>query len=490
MREGALFTGRISLQSHEWLRDHVVFGMPLLPGTVFLELALHAAERLDCGLVEELTLSTPLVLDEHGVVHVQVRAAPADEEGRRELSVFSRKEGSSDEWVRHASGFLASSALTASPLTASVAEWPPPGASPVESVSLYDLLAAGGYEYGPAFQGLREIFSLSGEVYASVELGETLASGAGGYRVHPALADAALQAIAVLRGLESLNGAAQVPFSFSGVRVYQPGASSLRLQLSDLGKAVRLVALDAAGEPVFSIDSVQTRALDRRLLSAAQRVGHDDLFAVRWVGLPAPDTAPPTIAVLGPEDALPGLAAVRYPDLETLETAIAGGVAQPDHVVAALSPPAAASDLLEAAHELTNEALELLQAWLASERLADSRLVALTRGALVARPGEAPDLSQAAVPGLVRSAHSEHPDRYALVDVDGSEASGSAIPAALASDEPEVAIREGSLYVPRVGRAAGGDGLVPPVGVGAWRLGVESPGSLESLALSASPVGE
>ena len=41
--EGALFTGRLSLESHPWLADHAVMGTVLLPGTAFLELALHAA---------------------------------------------------------------------------------------------------------------------------------------------------------------------------------------------------------------------------------------------------------------------------------------------------------------------------------------------------------------------------------------------------------------------------------------------------------------
>ena len=36
--EGCVFTGRLSLESHPWLADHVVLGVVLLPGTAFLEL--------------------------------------------------------------------------------------------------------------------------------------------------------------------------------------------------------------------------------------------------------------------------------------------------------------------------------------------------------------------------------------------------------------------------------------------------------------------
>src|SRR5262249_11953768 len=45
--EGVLFTGRLSLETSPWLADHAVLGTVLLPGSAFLELALHAAGRMD-----------------------------------------------------------------------------------------------------------------------------------------------------------------------------------------------------------------------------------------------------------------------------------------------------------------------------------------------------------------------------------------------------------------------------------------------------------
>ncbi|SFY45532.1 beta-ketoacyl synthase N-terminal-like domain-containing protein, partial [Streptomyces atratus] len=57
----SLFTSRLSLDSHPWLADHTVFGSVLLPGTAFVELALHAGERVGCGVLDELTIQAPLV---------------------------------------------------------------------------------------------------------------------------------------------------------------------------------------------------------------------------------------------------------------------------------------------------------------------------------------------------------------------------------------------------------------------------------------------
>jgi acyl transferase domain-containing protein len=52
---GTLYTGRLSVDAHPWLSEHVVAHAAILPGTVFIDLALHAVGRL-----EELTIERPL----------------------------------------------------------------------------------------------------------------------------------------------------------------------------------------------------------------------------------------------------------------------------------------------------------------------------------------------------------------------------------------------------------------------------------------------
>jgi NADP-dependent 3-hydroxy acid dehydrogenase YdfG/acyl carrier protein len=74
------------------------------------------------------------------------------------------------------------------------------------------------------------------------------------------------------------------------------------------------------------------------------------------------------------------------------------------------------------------------------------------------------DLIHAPLWGLVRSAQSEHPDRFLLIDLDGEEASLRALPTAVATGEPQLAVREGRILVPRLARAA-----VAPAGDPSWR---------------------
>ncbi|MEV6319560.1 acyltransferase domain-containing protein, partial [Streptomyces sp. NPDC051776] len=130
-----LFTSRLSLVSHEWLRDHVVAGVVVFPGTGFLELALRVGERAGCDRVEDLTILAPLVVPERGGVRVQVRVGAADESGRRMLEVYSRTEDAldSDPWTLHVTGELSVVAGAFSAGSFDFGVWPPRGAV-VESV--------------------------------------------------------------------------------------------------------------------------------------------------------------------------------------------------------------------------------------------------------------------------------------------------------------------------------------------------------------------
>lgn len=106
--EEVVLTGRLSTGTLPWLTDHVIGGSILFPGTGFVELVIRAGDEVGCGRVEELTIEAPLVLAERGGVAVQVVVGAADEEGRREVQVYSRDQDATDlPWNRHATGLLA-----------------------------------------------------------------------------------------------------------------------------------------------------------------------------------------------------------------------------------------------------------------------------------------------------------------------------------------------------------------------------------------------
>ena len=129
------------------------------------------------------------------------------------------------------------------------------------------------------------------------------------------------------------------------------------------------------------------------------------------------------------------------------------------------------------AHVLAHRVLGLVQEWLLDERFSASRLAFVTRGAVAVESGEVVGvgegvggLVQAPMWGLVRSAQSENPDRFVLVDVDEDPDSLGALAGIMAAavklDEPQLAIRRGVLLAPRLARmvSAGSVGDSDPVG--------------------------
>jgi hypothetical protein len=85
------------------------------------------------GTVRELVLHAPLVVPDHGGVHIQVVVGPEDADGRA-VSVHSRPEDSDGTWTRHAEGTLAATSTTRA---MTEVQWPPAGAEPVDVSGAY-----------------------------------------------------------------------------------------------------------------------------------------------------------------------------------------------------------------------------------------------------------------------------------------------------------------------------------------------------------------
>ncbi|WP_447002580.1 SDR family NAD(P)-dependent oxidoreductase [Saccharothrix isguenensis] len=401
---GVVLTGRLSQTSHPWLADHRVGDDAYFPGTGFVELAVRAGDQVGCGLIEELTLSAPLVLPERGGVRLQVVVAKPDDDGTRRITVYSRDEDGPDDlpWTEHADGVLG--AGTGVP-EAWPAEWPPAQARLVAVEGFYDDLAHVGLAYGPVFRGLTAAWRSGDDVLAEVALPSDSASR---FTVHPALLDSALHAVALT---DVVGGRTALPFTWSRVALHAAGATRLRVRITPLGEgAVRVAVADATGAPVASIDRLVLREVADA--PAERRIHHDALFRLDWV------------------------------PISTAETAVPGAVE-------VFSPPSGRDN--HSVHVATHEALEVLRTRLAD---GEATIVVVTRGAVAVADEGVDDLAGAAVWGLARSAQSENPGRVVLVDLDSDVDLDTVLPHVLASGEPQVAVRNGVAHAPRLARLA------------------------------------
>ncbi|GAB3887966.1 hypothetical protein GCM10029964_054810 [Kibdelosporangium lantanae] len=398
-----VLTGRLALATHPWLADHAVADKVLFPGTGFVELALHAGGLVDSPAVAELTVEAPLVLPADGGVQLQVSVGAEDEPGRRPVRIHSRRDGDerTDDWTCHARGVVTAEhpeTVFDEPV------WPPADAHPVAVDDLYDRFAGIGLRYGHTFQGLTSAWRRGEELFAEVDVPEE--TDVAGFGLHPALFDAALHAVGAGALDAAGRGGPGLPFAWTGVALSATGARTLRVKVVPAGGGVSLRFADSAGVPVASVESLVLREI-----SADQLKGeHGSLFHVEW----------------NPAPALTGRTDVKVVDLTG-----DGGSAGP-----------------EAVHERTRHVLNLVQ------DLADTRstVVIATRGAVAVAGEHVRDLAGAAVWGLVRSAQSEHPGRFVLLDVDDTAVLADLPPL---GDEPQLAVRAGQVLVPGLARYSG-----------------------------------
>ncbi|MBP2472364.1 polyketide synthase 12 [Crossiella equi] len=389
-----VLSGSLSPATLPWLADHEVHGSVLLPGAAFVELAVRAGDEVDRPVLAELTVHAPLVLPGGGAVAVQVAV-----DGEGHAQIHSRTgEGS---WTHHADAVL-----TAEPVPAAELTWPPAGEA-VDTGAFYDTLAADGLRYGPAFQGVRAVWRSGNELYAEVALPEQVTEG--GYVLHPALLDAALQVVAFGAGE---RGRAVLPFAWTGVTAHAQGARALRVRITvrDNGD-LALTATDPGGRPVLTVGALRSRPVNPGQLGGTA----DLLSTVDWQ---------------------PVAAGTGEPVPHTVHEARTG------------TPLEVATDVLAA-----------VQDWLAVDR-GEALLVVLTRGAVE----PVTDPAQAAAWGLVRAAQAEHPGRLLLVDADGPGLDW--LPRAVATGEPQLAVRAGAFLAPRLvpAESTGGFPAVPEGG--------------------------
>jgi len=461
------------------------------------------------------------------VVRLQLTVDAPDSHGRRALRIHGR--AGDGEWTLFATGTLGpgdqsvlkpagADGLDASAPDGSGSDGSGSDGSgsdgdsdPIPGTELYAGLAEAGFAYGPMFQGLDALrVAPGGAVLAELTLPEPAASDAGRYGLHPALLDAALHAAARLDlGPDTPDGepaaagsAGRLPFAWADVCLHATGAAAARARLVRLGPDnLALELTTVTGEPILSVGRLNLRPVDGHRMAA--ETGPAPL-RLDWQPRPLPDGPSGDVVVYSVLGTGPALPPIGH-RIDTFDQVGTGPVVA---VLETGTQPNVAS----------RRALELVQGWL---RRPSGRLTFLTQGAIGPERTRPVDEGGAAAAGLVRSAISEHPGRFALLDVDhlapghpanghaanGHAANGHAgsgrpdggqqpgatsadvLRAALATEHPEAALRDGALLVPRATEWRAGDELLPVPAEGTWTLGVRERGTLDGLVIGSDPRG-
>jgi acyl transferase domain-containing protein/acyl carrier protein len=484
-----VLTGRLALESHSWLGDHTLGGEVWFPECGMLELALSAGAQVGCDVVNELECEKPLLLPRDGAVHLQVLVGGPGPDGRRSVGIHSRIElpgerALLEEWTTHASGTLGAqasrSAAEDSIVTAGVDQQQ--DREQVDLETLHDALAAADLDLGSAFLGTASAWRAGDQTVAQIEAPDGL--DLKGFAVHPALLDAAVRLASLGDPGERAKheGHFWTPHIWRDVHCSPTDSSKLTARIAAAQAGVCSLELTDDRERAVLCGSVVMRELSpERRAQMGTPSRSRSLFALDWRPFELPRAASTgRLFVLAQAHSdgealdavsgdlstqlraggdLPSSAGGQSVEARATVSELPGDLCERDTVL--LDLRAAGEEVVASAHRIAENALVALQSLLSEESGAPPRVGVVTRRALAARAGEGVEgVAASVVLGLARTAQMESPGRLTLVDVDDEHVSLRMIPAAVASEEPQIAIRDGQALRARLARARAA--VVPP----------------------------
>ncbi|WP_327138862.1 type I polyketide synthase [Nocardia sp. NBC_01327] len=302
--EVELNTGRLA-----YLTDHRIQDNTLLPAAALVEMALAAArEAYGPGdyAVEDLQLRKALVVSP--VSDARMRTTLYQEQARVEISSYLALPSGERQWTIHASAQLGTS--TASPAPRDLAGTRTGCGNYVSRDEFYTRTKEMGFQYGPAFQGVRDIVTGEGVAVGSVTIPDEISTDLLDYQFHPSLLDAAFQILLVAATApDQQRSTPYLPVRIDRIRVLAPPVADMvvvaQVRMADLSRIVSDIALcDRTGRVLVQIDGFRAQSLAVAASLSPDRIDRG-LYELTW------QPAPPATAITDDDEALqvpqPGL---------------------------------------------------------------------------------------------------------------------------------------------------------------------------------------
>jgi acyl transferase domain-containing protein/acyl carrier protein len=284
MFEGELAAGRCRL-----LDDHQVFGLPTMPASGYVEMAIAAGavafppERI---IVESLRFQRPLALppDCPRVVQTVLQSMPS---GGHVFEVHSRAaegEGTRPGWTLHASGVLRADADASELPRQDLHALRERNQELVAADTLYDAYSRLGVVFGASLRAVEQVHRSRGEALGLVRLPNEAASD-GPFWLHPVWLDACAQIFgAAMPETDSIYLQASV----ERVRIHRrPDRlawvhARARPSRDDTVRIADLSLIDEAGTVLAELAGVQARRADPAPLRRDHAAG-PEFYELRWL---------------------------------------------------------------------------------------------------------------------------------------------------------------------------------------------------------------
>ncbi|HSI47392.1 MAG TPA: SDR family NAD(P)-dependent oxidoreductase, partial [Ideonella sp.] len=306
--EGLRFSTHLSGEEF-FLADHVVQGARVLPGVAQLEMARTAASHVlghEAGVaLSDVVWTRPVVVGSEGLgLHI---ALDPEDDGTVSFEIYSEDgEGEVRVYSQGLAHLREQAGTTAHDLQALRAQCQQSQLTASQCYARFEQL---GLHYGPAFQGLAEVWIGQDQLLARVALPASAPQG--GYQLHPSLLDAALQATL---GLQMDSETPSLPFALGALEVLAPCTAQMwaivrRSAGSHAGDAVQRLDIELCDEHGtvcvrFGQFSMRSVSGDKTAAAGQAENETDLLLAPVWqvVNPPAPANQAPAaerVLVLG-----------------------------------------------------------------------------------------------------------------------------------------------------------------------------------------------
>lgn len=274
----------LSIVFNEFLADHRVQGSVILPGAVYIEMALAAANAVYGAnhSVDNLVLHRAVILDE--TCDPILRTTLKVEDGTLEFAAFTATADGDSKWA-----ITATAELNTLP-TAPRHPAPPDGAEPVTAISgddFYDHTQSIGFDYGDAFRSVQRVTAGEDWALAEIAVPAVIVDELHKFRFHPALVDGAFQTLfgAPFLGQDK-NEDPYLPTRIRHCAIYGAPEGNMRVHVRVLSATSEQVEsditiTDADGRTLAVIDGFSVQSLSASSRMSPDRIDRG-LLEIQW----------------------------------------------------------------------------------------------------------------------------------------------------------------------------------------------------------------
>ncbi|MGH1541742.1 MAG: alpha/beta fold hydrolase [Arenicella sp.] len=289
-----------SLSNLDYLRDHVIYDLLVLPFMATLEAAVAAGHRFfgERVALQDILYRDAILLESEQALALQISLSSSQDKDKVEFD-FSGLDDSSGFERQHVFGSMKplgdrTITMDTTPATDEYQE--------ISTEKFYTLIKNVGLVYGPRFKNIQQLWQSSNQAMAHIILDSKLVTR--DYALHPALLDACLHIFpALIPEYGNFDSQAQVtgdgflPLGLENFSVYRTSVNTVwaratRREYSDNQLVIDIDIFersdDQIGIPVARLQGLSLKRLPRKALLPTRYL--PDLYTMQWSRLSIPAT--------------------------------------------------------------------------------------------------------------------------------------------------------------------------------------------------------